>query len=263
MEKPNEEKFDGQVVMLAIGDMDNCDARYYHHGKTMVEVYKTLNCAKNSLTVQQMELPPELARGIFPQLPSTIELLKSEYGEDIINTILNGRLKVSILLDSPGGMVASSDHRKNLIKMIQEREDAYGKAEAYLKYASGGAAEIFLQADERVIFPESIICPTFYTGEDEDFNEERNYHLSSSMVARAPKNVRSGLEERIDEILENEEGGNSMFFDSAEMMRYGMATKIVENISEMREEFLKRTGITLLPDNFSTEFEQGINRFFQ
>lgn len=263
MEKHDEEKFDGQVVLVANGDLNKSDARYYHRGFTVVEAFKTLNRAKELLKIQQMGLSPKLANGIFPDLATKIEALKKEHGEEIVNILLNGRLKVSALLNSPEGPIISADRRKELFKMIQRREDAEGKVDAYLKYAAGGAAEIFLQADDRIITPESLICPTFYTNGDPEFNEERNFYLSLSMTAKAPDNVREELKERINEVLESKDGANAMLFDAQEMMRFGLATRIVDSTESLKEEFMKRTGITLLPDKLSGEFEQEINVFFR
>ncbi len=260
MEKSGDEIYDGQVVLVAQGDIEKSDARYYHRGIAITEVYKTLNRSKDLLRIEQLGLSPELVQGLFPKLDKQIKALKHELGEEVVDILLKGRLKVLVLLDSPAGIIASSDHRKELLKMIQRREGAKGSVDAYLKYASGGAAEIFLQSDERIITPDSLLCPSFYTKGDEEFNESRNFDLSLAMTAKAPSNIRGDLETRIKEILENKYGGDSMLFDAQEMMHFGLATKTVDSL---REEFVKRSGITLLPDKLSGEFEQKVNQFFR
>lgn len=261
-----EEKFDGQIVNVATGEIEKCEARYYHHGITEIEPYQLLNRAENLRKRKMMGCDGDdpdsvaLSETIFPELDAKIKALREEHGDQVVDAILESKLRMSFLLDTTGGVLYSSDARKKINDMIKS---SGGKVDTYLKYAFGFSSEIFLQGDERIITAEAMFSPVFYKGSDEDFNEERNDDLIWSMTSKAPAEVRNELSNHIQEALENPHDDNAIVFNSAQMEKFGLATKVVGTIQELREEFLKRTGLNLLPDQLSSDFEKKLKAFFE
>lgn len=255
-----EVKYDGQIVNVAKGPIERSEARYYHHGINEIEPYQLLNRADNLRKRKLMDLEGELAETVFPGLDAKIKALREEHGDEIVDAILEGKLKISFLLNSTNGELYSGDHRKRINTMIKRQG---GTVETYLKYACGPAAEIFLQGDERIITSDAILCASFYVHGDPDFNQERNNDLIWSIVSKTPKELREELSERIRMALENSKGDRTLVFNSAQMERFGLSTKVVSTLEDLKGEFVKRTGVTLLPDHLSSPFEKKIKAFFQ
>ncbi|MFC1647416.1 hypothetical protein ACFL10_00285 [Patescibacteria group bacterium] len=260
MENSNKEQFDAQLVLVADDDIEKSEIRLYHHQINVIPAHQVLNYALKIKKGKDMGESEAVLKMVFGDLDKKLNELKEEFGEEVVNIILNGRLRMSILLNSEEGIIAAGDHRRKYMDYVKSKE---GKVESYLKFAAGGGAEMFLDSDERIIAPWSGLLCTPIQGGTPDFVEERYDRLKLLIACSADKDQREKLDEKIHEI-EDENPDNPQFnFNSAELVDFGIAHTQVADLNEMRELFLQRTGITLLPAGLSDEFEIKIKNFFK
>jgi len=260
MKNSENEKFDAELVVVADDDIEKSEIRLYHKQVSVIPPYQVLNYALKVKQGQDMGESDEILKMVFGDLEAQLEKLKAEFGEDVVEVIINGRLRMSILLDSESGIVGAGDHRKKYLKYVKSND---GQVDAYLKFAAGPGAEMFLDSDERIVTPWSGLLCTPITGGTSDFVEERYDRLRLSIACSADKDKRPEVQDKIFAI-EDENPDNPQFnFNSGELLDFGMAHNQVADLDEMRELFVNRTGIVLLSEDLSEEFELKIHDFFK
>jgi len=257
MENTDGEKFDAELVLLADGELHESDLRLYEAKVNIVRPFEILNVALQLRKLDRMGESREIKDMI---LGNRIERMKNSFDKSVIEIVMEGRMRMSMLLNSHGGFVASGMKRKEYLKYIQSND---GRVEAYLKHAAGPANDLFLNSDERIIVPFSTLAPTQLMQGTPEFVDEINSGMRRSLL----KSVDEDKVEQVEDILEKAEEENPEnprpFFNAELMREVGIAGRQAENPDEMRKIFLERTGITLLPESLSDEFELGVQAFFK
>jgi hypothetical protein len=260
MENPDNDKFDAELVLVADDEIEKSEARLYYKKINLITPYKVLNHGLRMRKRERIDESEAILNMIFGDPDAKLKELNDEFGKEVVDVILNGRLRMSLLLNSGGGFVASINKRRDYMDFIKAKN---GRTEAYLRFAYGGAAELFLASDERIINPNSnLICAPINSGTT-DFVEESNYNLMNLLTLSADKNKRNGLESKISQIKKSNPDNPEYGFSEEELMALGMTQHRVGNLREMRDMFLARTGITLLDKDLSGDFELKLHKFFE
>ncbi len=183
--------------------------------------------------------------------------------EHFLPPLMEGRLKMSLLMDSPGGDVAIYYPFDALLCDVQRRG---GHVDAYVDTkASSAAARLFLGADRR--FAHSRSSMLIHGGYDERTGlEVENWSFASmertmELLQRASKPDRSDYfpQRRIWDFVLGKMDENSnrylsgdpyalsyrpsdVEFGAAELKRFGIA-KVVASLEEMMQRFFQETGI--------------------
>lgn len=258
MENSDKDRFDAELVLLADDDIEKSDLRLYEGKVNIVRPFKVFNTILLERKLREkMGESEEIVNMI---LGDRVEEMNKAFDKSVIEIIREGRMRISLLLDSLGGIVASALKRKEYMDYIKSHN---GRIEAYLKHGEGPATDMFLNSDERIIAPFSTLVYSQLNGGTPDFREETNMRLRGSLFGSVSQDKKEELEDILEEAEEQDPENPQPFFNAEAMMNLGMATKQVQSLEEMRQVFLERTGIAMLPKHLSDEFELGVQRFFK
>jgi len=256
--------YDAELVLLAEGPIEKNEMRLYKDGEDLGPPYKVFNHLLKQQQADRMGESEEITKYIFGDFDKKLEQLKEELGKEVVDIILNGRLRMSLLISSDGGLLKSADNLSQYMKIIKENG---GINEAYLNVALGGATEMFLHADKRIIHPFSAIFVDPLNGGTEEFKEHRYFMLKLALALSTLDDKRDELDEFIagkeKDNLSGADYDTALSFSSNDMVYYGISHELTQSLAEMREKFAKRTGLDFMSQDICTDFEMRVKRFFE
>jgi len=278
-ENPNsgDDQFDGQLICVVGGDISSS-------GNISPVIWENALKSRGHVTNGPNFYPPVLFVDKVDRKPillnSTADLLPiALYGEgeesldmrplidsqkDILEIIRNGRIRISILLNSLGGNVGIANRIGELFDYIRARG---GVVDAYVSSVSASAAAImFGQADNRFVLADSLamwhakrpdlsspLMPFFEAihgsidmGNECKKNIDQHKKTFGNFLNRNVVDSKKGeavaaLELACSDPLQNPLG--EIWFSGRQLQGFGIAHDIFMDLASMEEFFVRRAGI--------------------
>ncbi len=196
--------------------------------------------------------------------PEFSYILKKQ--RDILDIILDGRVRVSVLLNSLGGNCRVQD---NVIHFFDRIRENGGVIDAYAtSFACSAAANIFSRADYKFVLPDSMVM--WHAGSVEasplswmarsltELNGEK-YNPETENTAKIQKykrdfpiflresvypNLRDEVLAAVDNIFQDPENPRGeVWMSGRQLSHYGLATQTLSDLSDMEMFLSKRTGL--------------------
>jgi len=254
--------FDGQIVVIVDRDISlvaEPDTIVFGEGSEL-EDFEFIRLLSRRFFIDNFVLKHPDAPRVYldcieKEFKSLFRRLCRRHGTKIARTIMEGRIKMSVLLDTAGGNTGLARIISESLKQITARG---GRTDAYVpRRASSAGADIFANAQNRYVLTESrlmwhlsnitsgAISTDWKTKEElERKKEEEMAELRTMLGGIASADKRPEMLARIHEAEADENNpDNSICFTGREFYEYGAVTRMFENVLAMRKHFNRSTGI--------------------
>jgi ATP-dependent protease ClpP protease subunit len=261
--------FDAQVVMIIDDEIELKEeeplALVAVKGAAPVKVQGVLNLSQSTRNVQSFknpDVPKQLISDIRKRFKRVRNNFKKQYGPKITEIILDGKLQMAMLLDTPGGRAMLSDSIREFQQDIR-RNGGEIHAFAALRAMSAGAM-IFEDATVRHALPttsfmwhvggcidENEGLEDDTNGEDctddgygkaaiEDFKEENRAKRLSAREAFFSGAVKESKRDEVMSKLKTAEDRDydaAVYFSGLELYDYGIVHQLAPSAAEMGKSY--------------------------
>jgi hypothetical protein len=254
------EKYDGQIVFASDDMIEKNDMRFFYDSDN-----------------EFVDICPFIGQ-------SEEKLQENKKNLEILNLLLRGRLRMSLVLNSKGG---NGDIMEVILSIISLIKEHGGTVDAYIsREAISAAAMLVLEADQvhaldlsHFMWHLPIIDPDSteeYNGRDfESLSREDVLKLRgmiegdmewthslmvAKMLRKCTEDTYWDFFKLLYKLRQRDHDDPIYRFTGRFLAEYGIVDKIHDTPKSLKAEFIKNTGITLLPQMYASEFEKKIMR---
>ena len=262
-------KFDRQLVAVIDRDIIPADAPTLFNDQVCLGKNDSFEAIPGALEILFGNSPSYLSwRCAFEKT------IRQPLDTETIRSLTTDRIRLSLLLDSPGGVAMVYKYYEKLVELVKKNG---GTVDAYVGPRAHSAAQILLcLADERFCLDRSQMMMhlasldmTLMEGHSDKGHLRRDVERRKSKgyednIARIMALVsplkRGALRTKLNSAaIDDGNDDDSVYLFGREMEELGIATRSFEEVEGMRQLFRERTGINL--DGLGPQ--HSINRFFK
>jgi len=250
--------YDGNIIAIIDGDVTLSPATTIVTAGQCVEDETIIDFITKRARIEDFVGIEALTLCAEKSFRNLFDAYVKKYGKTLAETIIEGRLQITFLLNTLGGKAFTS---RIINKAVQHVKTRGGQTNVYVtKNAMSAGAEIFEKGQSRFVLPESeLMWHLSYMannpgGERIGVEEDDSYCKSKEQqMERIKAFFRSTVHpEKIQEVLsriqwaidDQTNQDNDIYFTGAELHKYGLVKTVFPDAQAMKRHFTETTGFS-------------------